>query len=1543
MKDLHGGAGWRYLAAIVGLLMWISGEAGARTNRVEDAAVMPASLSSDFQGLVARRDALASELSKRPAEQEVLLRFDEGADRDDMWVTMRRTDGEWRQAFVEVPGWLQGTMRDWRGFYHGNYSFGCWRPNLRFPADTKALTMDDRTIGGNLAVGFKLDRPFVVRQPPGQAVQWWDKFIAGGYTMPRPVDYTVKADIHEEAALLDLVLEDGVYWDPAFVPAAKVAPGSVPIVRRPIAVRLQVPGSRFSPASVTTYTWMGGFHEADPSGLKFSKGHLTGTLIVLIHQDGWMPWGAGKHTQQQPIVITFDIDARLEHNEVKGRYTASFGGYLKGLSYSRGGDVSADVTLPDTHYDGSIRGRGGQLVAGRYVAKGDFGPQSGGVDGMLLGDPRPVREQVSRIDGDVTVARINTVLHEIRALHLALHDGALSYREAWQQTDFAVPINGGAAEYLEQARRLMDALPSPSAVLPVARPETVGSSPGYGVRAAPVVESTVNVLPVDAEDWLFLPQWHVLGPFTQRLGVEHDTALVPDLVVVPQAGYSQLTDRYGVNEHRAATQTWTTVVCSNSRLGRPGDGLGARYEGEMWYGTATLRSEKARKVWLSLEANDFAKVWVNERLVWADVERAWRYRSFGRMFVPVSLASGENRILVRLHGDRQLSWLCLAVTAREPDTPAMPKSRPMVASPYHFPEANPPFAWDITNGINVAWRNEKLGGTTRPIVVGDALFVTGASGTLYCVDTATGTVRWSRDANTVPVATGRKGKGPVTGPALSDGRRVAFLVGDTLGCFDLAGAPVWTRAIEVQQPRPRLYRCGGRLIVEGTVVSGGLPRGAEAPVRVRAFDMATGQEAWQRDLPGKIDDGLVLPVGETEYFVSATGAVLDPKTGDSATTLDCEMQLTGKDGAVVRNVNAYPYFVHASGDRLYLNSQSRHLAVRLWSRDGKVGWSHAWESNYGSSGFGNVPAPGLATDRYLFTWHSSLAHTPHDPDTRAEVNVQDTRDGRWINRRKPVMDDLYSYGALSLASPVVAGKCLYLLGGRADGRRNQIAVVSADDRLQILARQDVEPGTQEAPVFLGTRMFLRSPASMVCIAVETPAGKTYQQTQLARTALREIGREPGTPKVREVTGLDPLAVTTGEPAGKLMPERPTAFWVGAGPFPAGALTNTALAALRPVAGAAVADKVFLPVSQEYAYNEPPAYVRTSELQGTGDLTPRFLTRVDPKAVSSPTGAGLLYTVLDNTLDRVVTPALNRRGITQWLGGEELNPDEPLHLVPGRYPYLVRIDPEFYKAGPGFPVPINVTNALAKGVLSDVGWPKAWQVLGPLSPYTSRLTGEQLRTMKGTVEVDGCNCPVTSFPVVSNRVDLGCLVSTEFGTIPDQSKPFERPASMLVAVVFAAVECPADGYLYMTSSSEAFMWYVDGVPVYDKIKRSKISSAGVDAHPFAVRVTRGRHVLAAQVRSGNFAWSFCSAGGFSEKRGAELPEFKVEPTETAVSPDSFINPCFLELPHPETLKRMWNDRVREHADSLHAAVRALPGTPEARRAEEMLRTLGQRDN
>jgi hypothetical protein len=242
----------------------------------------------EFDDLIARRDDLVATLEKKPPVEEFLLRIPEGCDTDDMLVTLRRADGVWRSAYVEVPGLQQSTMHEWRSFYN-NTGGGCWRNNLQFPADTSALKFDARQLAGTIDVAYKIDLLMRQRQPPGQRIQWWDKFIPGGYTVPRNQSYTINADVKADACMFDLVLEGGVYWDPKFAgpPKAGKAPG--PVQRRPILIRMQVPSTRFTTARVRTPSWIPGFHEAAVEGLTYGNGKLARTLVVFLHQDGWGP------------------------------------------------------------------------------------------------------------------------------------------------------------------------------------------------------------------------------------------------------------------------------------------------------------------------------------------------------------------------------------------------------------------------------------------------------------------------------------------------------------------------------------------------------------------------------------------------------------------------------------------------------------------------------------------------------------------------------------------------------------------------------------------------------------------------------------------------------------------------------------------------------------------------------------------------------------------------------------------------------------------------------------------------------------------------------------------------------------------------------------------------------------------------------------------------------------------------------------------------------------------------------------------------------
>jgi len=1424
--------------------------------------------------LVAERDRLVAELEKKPVAESLLLRFDEGAERDTMNVTLRRVGGQWATGYAEVPGWQQSTMQEWRGFYHANES-GCWRPTMRFPAETTALKLDGKQLSGGLNIAYRLDTLLIERQPPGTRLQWWDKFIPAGYTTPRQHLYTLDAEVRPDACLLELVLEGGLYWDAKFVPDAK-KPGSG-ITRKPITVRLQVPSTRFTLATARTPTWIGGFHEADPTGLKFANGKLTGKLVVFIHQDGWMPWGGGKHTQHEPMPITFEIDAELKNNQLAGKYAASLGGPLKGAAYR---ESEKTIVLPDTNFDGAISGRGGKLVVGRYAAQGDLGEQVGALDGLLLDQPVPLREQI---------AASKDVFHQVRALHLALQHYPLPYGEAYRQTDMPAPTS----EYTPP--------PFVAAAFPAAKPETVGDSPSLG--ASPLAN---NELPADAQGWFFLPQWNVLGPFEQRVGLENNGGLVPDIAVVPDAAYTQPVDRLGAVKTDEKPVQWQPVACNSPRLGVPWENTGmfVRYTGRLWYGAATLRSAAARTVWLALEANDFAKLWVNNQLVWADAEKTWRYRQQGRVFVPVALKAGENQLLARVHGDRRLSWLRLALTTKEPVPAAAPPA--LYANPFIFADAQPPLAWDIAKGINVAWRKTELAGNTRPLVVGDVLLVS-SPGRLTCLD-LDGKERWSAAI-----------EGDTAEP-VSDGKLV-WCAGSALACFDLAGKQIWSQptGLAVRQ----LSLAGTRVVVEGA---------AKSFSGVCLFEAATGQELKRWELPGRFEKkSQLLAMGDLAVLIAGTGACLDIVHGAELPAPDIEMQLTKKAGdrtVLATNLMDGPYVLSRNADMFFLTSQARHQAVRLWVKDGKLGYAHAWESNYGNSGFGNVPAPAVANERFLFTTHSVLAHTPHMPDPRAEINVQDVKTGCWLGRLKPAMDDLYSYGALNLKSPVIAGEYLFLLGGRADNKRNQITIATADEQLQMIANNDVDPGTGPSPVFAGGRMFLRSPTALTCIAVTTPEGKQYQNVALARTLLKVVGPQPQSAKPRVIAGLKKVSAMGDVPVGKLVSERTTEFWLGAGPMDVSGLSLPDTAGVK-----------FTPVDRDHAFNEPPMYLRTGELQGTGDITPHFKTDLDPTGHAGPKGAGLFYTVLDNTRDRVVVPALRAAGVTQWLGGQELKPDEPLYLKAGLYPYLLKVAPSFFKVEVKQELPsVKIVEALAANAVQALDWPKAWQVIGPVPADAPPLTEAQLRAMPKKLTVGELELPVYEVPVTGNMVNLNALSETAPGQKPDlASAPAKiTTTSPMRAYLFAQIECPADGYLYITAGADWHMqWFVDGTPLTDRVKEGVTGK--IEAHRFTARVTKGRHVVAAMVKPGADGWSLISNAAFSEKSPDQLAEFRIEPPP-ARRPDLQLNPSFREIPHPPTLEEMWRDRAARNRSRLETVRRDLPGTDEAKQATEMLERL-----
>jgi hypothetical protein len=1582
-----------------------------------------AGLPEDFQALVTAREALLQALQDRQAAdrkagpaQNFHLYLDEGADRDELNLVLRRAGGRWRAAYGEVPAWEQGTMQEWRGYNLSNRTGCAWRPVLRFAADPAGLALDGDRLAGPLAVAFRLDQTLDEKLPPGKPWSWWDKFIPTGYTLPRRQTYTFDAAVRPDAHFFDLVLENGVNWQPKPTGGKVKGKGKVPAegkaaegkpadeapapaaeaVRRPIFIQLLVPSTRFTVACVRTPTWNGGYHEGDATGLQFNDGRLTGALVVFLHQDGWTPWGGGKTWQHPPQVLRFKVEAALRHHVLSGTYAAT-------------GDMG--------EFTGAVRGKGGRAVTGRYAATGQIGDQAGGLWGMMLDDPAPLREQVpaeSAVPAAAAAAarhiagRINTVLHHVRALNLALQHYPLPLAEALAQTDTAAPAwdaekadAAALAAYVAEARRLLAGVPAPDKPdLPAAETEGTGDSPSLGVRAAPVNDDAVNVLPGEASgEWYYLGRWQVVGPFEGRVGLENDTGLVPEVVPAACPGLVQPTDRFGAVRADAPTVQWQAAAYEGPRLAAPWEKAGfyTRFAGQVWYAAAQVQSDKARPVWFSLEAGDHGKLWVNGRLVWADAEKPWRYRARGRVVVPAGLEAGVNRLLVRVARDRRSSWVRLALTARRPSAgEPRPPRQAVFAGPYVFPDSKPPLAWDIDAGINVAWRKPELGGSARPVLAGDAILAISPPHTLFCADAATGALRWSREANVLELLDpGAAAKWRAADEAgrlallkarerdlglerrfnnlgdiraaepVSDGRHVWVHAGTgAAACYDLSGDRRWI--VRTNLAAAQVHLAKGLLVIEGQATSTWpLPpdfpaapqaKGRAPAVGILVLDASTGREGRRWTLPGAFEGGAsrLLTAGsgaaETAVLLTSTGWIVDPAGGGPPVPMNVEYPGPSDEdyqrgGQVIGGRSGRPFSITHNGDTLFMMAQEQGLAVRLWpAGPGRLGYAHLWQSHYEHGGFGSFAAPAVATDRHLFVWNPVLERGPHCPDARVELHVHDARTGRPLARLKPGLENAVSHSVM----PVVAGRYVFCFdagGGTHGGLQGhgQVLVATADDRPQVVARNLMDIGTRASPVFAGERMYLRSPAALTCVAVTTAEGRRWQDERLAETLLGELGAAPVTASPRRIAPAAALALGPGVPVGKLLDGRATEFWLGAGPFPEGG-DEALLAALRPQAGDAVRiggqARPFEALSRQAAFNEPPLFRRQYVLQGTGDIVPFFSTLVDPRAVSGPAGTGLLYTVLDNTRDRIVIPTLKAKGLTMWLSGERLRADEPLHLGPGLYPFLVRIDPSYYVIDEKEILPpVDVEKALQAGALKDIGWPKTWQVIGPLPPDAAPLAPGRLRAIPDRVTVGDREYPAYAIPEDQHTVYLTSLADLREGEKPDVAKaPKEREiGSPSHAYVFAPIECPADGFLYVTGSADWFMrWYVDGEVAYDTMKGGNAAATtALDAHPWAVRVTKGRHVLAVLVKPGARGWSFTSLGGFSEKMSEALAAFGVPSKQKREEPDIRLAPAFAEVPHPPTRQRRWQDELQGRRARLEAVVRDLAGTDAARAAAGLL--------
>lgn len=166
-----------------------------------------------------------------------------------------------------------------------------------------------------------------------------------------------------------------------------------------------------------------------------------------------------------------------------------------------------------------------------------------------------------------------------------------------------------------------------------------------------------------------------------------------------------------------------------------------------------------------------------------------------------------------------------------------------------MPAAAIPSRWTADEGV--AWKAELPGrGASSPIVVGDLVVVTAASGPkqdrlhVLAFDRATGKPRWQRTL----WATGRTlchtTSSVAAGTPASDGRRIVALFSSCdLFCLDLDGRLAWQRNLAVEHPRSGndVGMGASPRIIDGTVV---VQIDCQGDAFVSGIDLESGADRW---------------------------------------------------------------------------------------------------------------------------------------------------------------------------------------------------------------------------------------------------------------------------------------------------------------------------------------------------------------------------------------------------------------------------------------------------------------------------------------------------------------------------------------------------------------------------------------------------------------------------------------------------------------------------------------------------------------------------
>jgi outer membrane protein assembly factor BamB len=368
-----------------------------------------------------------------------------------------------------------------------------------------------------------------------------------------------------------------------------------------------------------------------------------------------------------------------------------------------------------------------------------------------------------------------------------------------------------------------------------------------------------------------------------------------------------------------------------------------------------------------------------------------------------------------------------------------------------FPEAHPPIEWDGETGKNIVWKT-RVGPSkfSSAICVQGKIFTVAEPAELICVDAADGKILW-RQANgfdDLPIKAEPKPlrgeQGNTTPTPVSDGRFVYAAFGSGIvGCYDLDGRRQWIRYLEAPPGLEFGRSCSP--VLSGT-------RLLVCVHHLFALDTRSGEIAWKNEsVSERYGTPLAARIGGMEIVLMPTGQIV-----------------RGSDGSVLARATELPFTspVMHDVDAYFIGPICS--AVSLSKRGGDIAMKSLWKTELEGTYYASpVYAGGLL----------------YSASNEGNFLIVDAADGKTVVTKeleigsaagRPDLPNANIYPSMTLAGNYIflsndIGETLVLETGRA---------------YKEVKRNKLEEGFSGTPVFVGTRMYVRTRERVYGIGVK---------------------------------------------------------------------------------------------------------------------------------------------------------------------------------------------------------------------------------------------------------------------------------------------------------------------------------------------------------------------------------------------------------------------------------------------------------------------------